>query len=387
MLYDLVLVGGGLSNGLIAYRLAMTRPDLRIALLEADVRVGGNHTWSFHETDLTPAQNEWIAPLVGHSWPAHEVRFGDARRRLSGGYRSIPSDRFAAALETLSPVEIVTGTRIVELRPDGVSIEGGDGFEAAAVVDGRGAIDSPDLTLGFQKFLGQEVRLAEPHGLDHPILMDGTVEQIDGFRFVYVLPLDEESLLIEDTYYADGGDFDPVDLRARIADYAAGSGWRIEAVEREESGVLPIALAGNIDAFWEAGHRRIARAGMRAALFHPTTGYSLPDAVRLADAIAAAPDLAADPLAALTRKLSQDLWRRRGFYRLLNRMLFLAAAPSQRIDVMARFYRLPEPLIARFYAGTTTLADKARILAGRPPVKISRALRALPPAAARKARP
>ena len=386
MPYDLVLVGGGLANGLIAYRLARKRPDLKIALLEAGDRVGGNHTWSFHGTDVTQAQREWVAPLVGHSWPAHEVRFGDRVRRLLGSYHSIPSDRFAAHLGDLASVEIRTGVCATDLRPDGVATEDGPDFEAGAVIDGRGATDSPHLTLGYQKFLGQEVRLAAPHGLDHPILMDGRVEQVDGFRFVYVLPLDTERLLIEDTYYSDGADLDPATLRARLDDYAEAAGWRVEAVEREEQGVLPIALAGDIDGFWQDATPGIARTGMRAALFHPTTGYSLPDAVRLADAIAAAPDLSADPLAALARNLSRGLWRRRGFYRLLNRMLFLAAAPSQRIDVMARFYRLPEPLIARFYAGGTTLADKARILAGRPPVKISRALRAMPAGAAAKAR-
>ena len=31
---DLILVGGGLANGLIAWRLAATRPDVRVLLLE-----------------------------------------------------------------------------------------------------------------------------------------------------------------------------------------------------------------------------------------------------------------------------------------------------------------------------------------------------------------
>jgi lycopene beta-cyclase len=58
-------------------------------------------------------------------------------------------------------------------------------------------------------------------------------------------------------------------------------------------------------------------------------------------------------------------------------MLFDAADPPQRYRVLERFYRLPAPLIARFYAGKSTAFDRARILTGRPPVPISRALRAL----------
>ncbi|MEJ0065044.1 MAG: lycopene cyclase family protein [Caulobacteraceae bacterium] len=72
--------------------------------------------------------------------------------------------------------------------------------------------------------------------------------------------------------------------------------------------------------------------------------------------------------------MSTKVWKGRAFYRLLNRMLFRAAQPDQRYKVLERFYRLPAPLIERFYAGDATLGDKLRILSGKPPVPIGRAL-------------
>jgi lycopene beta-cyclase len=147
--------------------------------------------------------------------------------------------------------------------------------------------------------------------------------------------------------------------------------------EREETGVLPVVIAGDFDAYWRSTGEGIAKAGMRAGLFHPTTGYSLPDAVRLASAIADARDLSAEGLARLTRRHAERAWKARGFYRLLDAMLFRAAEPAQRYRVLERFYRLPEPLIRRFYAGRNTFGDKARILAGKPPVPIGRALSAV----------
>ena len=57
--------------------------------------------------------------------------------------------------------------------------------------------------------------------------------------------------------------------------------------------------------------------------------------------------------------------------------IFDAADPPERYRVLQRFYRLPAPLIARFYAGQSTVLDRIRILAGRPPVSIWRAMRAL----------
>jgi len=134
-------------------------------------------------------------------------------------------------------------------------------------------------------------------------------------------------------------------------------------------------LAGDFDAFWDdlAGQ---PSSGLRAGLFHPTTGYSLPHAVRLAERIAALPDLGAPQLFAAIREEARREWQGQRFFRLLNRMLFLAGRPEQRWRVMQRFYRLPAPLIARFYAGRPRLADKARLLSGKPPVPVAQALAA-----------
>ena len=72
--------------------------------------------------------------------------------------------------------------------------------------------------------------------------------------------------------------------------------------------------------------------------------------------------------------------RKRGFFRLLNRMLFVAAKPDERVGVLSRFYTLPEPLVRRFYAARLTLADQARIVTGKPPIPISAALQSFPAA-------
>ena len=50
---DGILVGGGLANVLIALRLHAERPDKNMLVLEQGSTLGANHTWSFHETDLT----------------------------------------------------------------------------------------------------------------------------------------------------------------------------------------------------------------------------------------------------------------------------------------------------------------------------------------------
>jgi lycopene beta-cyclase len=302
------------------------------------------------------------------------VRFPKFTRALRAPYQSVTAQKLhqAALAQLGGAVRVNSG--IAALDAASISLEGGERLTAACIIDGRGPAPSPGLVLAFQKFVGLEVRLTAPHGETLPVIMDASVSQSDGYRFVYTLPFSADTILIEDTYYADGPELQPETLRARIEAYAASRGWRIAAIMREETGTLPILLGGDIDAFWREAGTGAARIGLRAGLFHPTTGYSLPDAAAVADALAALPLLTTQTVAHLTQACSKRLWQERGFYRMLNRMLFLAAEPDERYKVLQRFYELSEPLIERFYRAASTYTDKARILVGRPPVPIIKAL-------------
>jgi lycopene beta-cyclase len=379
--WDVILVGAGLANGLIAWRLTTARPELRILVVEQATTMGGNHTWSFHDSDLTAAQRAWIAPLVTHRWPGYQVRFPALTRALAGGYNSIASTDFARVIKAALGDSLRLDCAVAAVTPTTVTLASGEVLHGGAVIDGRGVRASTSVALGYQTFLGQELRLTAPHGLTAPIIMDATVAQDGGYRFVYVLPFAPDTLLIEDTHYVDQGHIDPDRLRANIAAYAKAHQWDVVELLREEHGSLPITLAGDFDAYWQelAGQ---PCSGLRAGLFHPTTGYSLPHALRLAERIAAVPDLAAPSLFAAIRAEAQREWRSQGFFRLLNRMLFLAGRADQRWSVMQRFYRLRAPLIARFYAGALNPFDKLRLVSGKPPVPVMQAM-----AAARKTHP
>ena len=375
---DVAIVGGGLAGGLLALALRAKHPDLDLRLLEAGDRVGGLHIWSFFGADVAKADRWLLTPLIGHAWPAYDVAFPAHRRTLGQPYYSIESERLDAAVRAaLAPASLMLGTKVLAVSASAAVLQSGDRVEALGVIDARGAADLSRLELGWQKFLGRELRLDAPHGRDRPVVMDACVAQLDGYRFVYSLPFGPDRMFVEDTYYSDTNKLSAPTVRKRVDTYAAAQGWTVAEAVREETGVLPVALGGDWEAYWRSGGPGVAKAGMRAGLFHPTTGYSLPDAVRTAVAVAGSRDFAGAALHTLTYGLAREAWATRGFYRLLDRMLFRAADPPDRYQVLQRFYRLRPGLISRFYAARSTGADKARIQLGRPPVPVMRAIGAL----------
>lgn len=372
-MFDLILLGGGLANGLIAMCLKQKHPDLNIIILEKEGKLGGNHIWSFYPTDLSRAQLSWVDPLIEYSWSSYEVRFPKVKRILTTGYRTVSSAHFHSILTAELQESVRTGVTVSSVQPNAVTLNDGTILKAKGIIDGRGFRPDANLVLAYQKFWGQIVRLQQPHDLQYPIIMDVEVAQIGGYRFVYVLPLSADRVLIEDTYYSDYPDMNDTAGKDAIQDYARDRGWQIAECLGEETGILPIALGGDIDAYWDSV-AAIPASGLRALLFHATTGYSFPYAVRLADFVATIEDLSTDNLYRKIAHFSKQNWREQKFLRFLNRMLFRAAKPHERWQVLQRFYALNSGLIERFYAGQLSLFDKIRILSGKPPVPVLAAL-------------
>ncbi len=380
---DIAIAGGGLAGGLIALALARRRPELEVVLIEAGERLGGNHRWSWFATDLDAAGNALLAPIARLEWnEGYEVAFPGHARTLSTGYRSIHSPDFAAALEAELPDgAIMTGGQVARLEGGAglgrVVLANGDAIEAGTVIDCRGVGGSRHLAGGWQVFMGRHLRLAAPHGVTRPVIMDATVAQEGGYRFVYVLPFGPNDIFIEDTYYQDAPRLERALLADRIDAYARSHGWHGEVVD-EETGVLPVITDGDFAAFQAEHHAPgVAVAGARGGFVHPLTSYTLPFAVDTALFVADHADLPGPALAEQLAERARRHWQATRLYRMLGAMLFGAALPEERFRVFERHYKLGQPLIERFYAARSTRADAMRVLVGKPPVRIHRALAAL----------
>jgi lycopene beta-cyclase len=232
------------------------------------------------------------------------------------------------------------------------------------------------LQLGWQKFVGRVYHFADGHRVVRPVIMDARVEQIDGYRFLYFLPLSANELLIEDTYYSSTSLLDRSALHERLEEAARQLGAGSFSLISEEAGVLPIVMGGSLNDLWPRADS-IPRLGLHGGFFNPTTSYSLPDALANAALLADQRDFSANAIFVLLRGKAEKLWRQRRLFQLLNRMLFRAAEPGDRYRILEHFYRLQPAVIARFYAASLTPLDKFKILSGKPPVPIGRALSAM----------
>ncbi|PKB26004.1 lycopene beta-cyclase [Novosphingobium kunmingense] len=372
-----VIVGGGLAGALAALCLAQRRPDVPMLLLEADERFGGNHTWSFFDSDVPEEARDLIAALNPVRWPRHTVAFPGRRREFDFAYNAVTSGALDALVRDRLPRNAWrTGAAVASLDADGVTLASGERIAALGVIDARGPDGPmPGLDLGWQCFVGIEFAARAPDP-SCATVMDATLPQIDGYRFVYVLPMADDKVLVEDTYYTDGPDLDVAEVADRVRTLAAERGLSGPEL-RQEHGVLPILIGGDPDAFWPKGDP-IPRLGMRGGFFHATTGYSFGLALQNAVTLSRGSEsFDSAALAEWSRGRFERHWQAMRFFRVLNRMLFRAAPPLERYRVFEHFYRLPIALVARFYGGVPTAADKLRILSGKPPVAIGAALKAL----------
>jgi lycopene beta-cyclase len=381
--FDYALVGGGLQAGLIALALRAAQPSARVAIVERETRLGGEHLWSFHAGDVPPAARAFVEPLVVRRWPRWRAAFPGLDRTFQRPYASVTSTRLhevvSRSIVTHAESALLLGAEARRVSAHEVELVGGRVLSAGLVIDARGPERARlEGRVAFQKFVGLELELERPlegDAADTATVFDATVEQTDGFRFFYVLPFAPDRVLVEETFYADGASLDRAALRASILAYAEARGLRVRAVVREERGVLPLPVERFTPPAESDGGSPLV-AGYAGGFFHPTTGYSLPVAARVAAIVGAhAPEHAALALAPERARVE----RQARFCTLLNRLLFRAIAPESRRNVLERFHTLPEETVLRFYALETTPADRARILCGRPPrgMSLRRALATL----------
>lgn len=361
---DVAFVGGGLHASLAVLALRDRRPELTTVVVEANEQLCGNHTWSFHTTDVPQAAWAWLHPVIAHRWPTYEVAFPSGTRQMLLGYATVTSESLAAAA-TRAAHRVRVGRTAVDIGPRHVVLDDGSRIDADLVIDARGPASGHWARAAWQSFVGLEIETTTDHPWSRPIVMDTRVSQRGGLRFMYVLPFTSRRVLIEDTAFSTEP-VDPAELRAGALAYAAAHGLERARTVREEVGALPLPLDVPRSEPVAPGASPL-RAGYAGGWFHPTTGYSVPAALRFALALA---EGAPHDLTSVARAADAHA-AQATFFRRLNRLWFDAIAPDERWRLLERFHRQSTGAIGRFYAGEMTTADRLAFFVGRPPAGLS----------------
>jgi len=386
---DVIIAGGGLSGGLLALRLALAHPDLRVLLLEREAHLGGNHTWGFQTAGDT---EPWLASVMTKSWDRFEVRFPKTDRAIPIRHSVIRSADFHKGIVKHLGHGVRLGCAVRKISDNEVVTAEGQTLRAPLVVDATGIHQDQiqknrffDAPCAWMKYIGFDLKLDKPHGLSLPVLMDARVPQMDGFRYFSVTPIDDTNLFVQECYLSSNPELNFERILRSILSYGERNGWAIHStslpVLHKQQVAIPLPLKtfpadqvkqGSKDIAVE-GEDFVARTPLQISAaqgwYHSSSGQAVSDATRVAEFIATRPRLRTGPVRAELRHFRKDWVEQQRFYRTFNRLVFQAVEPSLRHIAFDRLMGLKEDVIGRFQEGTSTKADAAKILGVKPPVR------------------
>jgi len=372
VIYSHLILGAGASGLSLAWYLLEAGVEGPIALVDRRATYRNDRTWCFWDVEPTPFND-----LATHAWPLWSVidDRGFAADRGSGRYRYLrirAIDFYRRALDRLAsddrvdlyldePIHArrVLGDRVEVETPNG-PIRGRLAFDSARPPAHLAESSPAGRVALVQHFLGQTVRASGPvFDTDRPILMDFRVDQRDGPRFVYVLPLSPDVALVENTYLFPA----PVSAsrhRIEISEYL-GKWFGLGAFEviEEESGRIPMTVGRPRS---EPGSPLVP-IGLAGGAARPSSGYAFlriqRQTRRLAETIAAGRTTEPpEPGRVAPRK-----------YDFLDAVFLQALAdrPADAPRLFARMFDRVEPdALVRFLADRGRPRDDARLIASLP---------------------
>lgn len=301
LLVDLAVVGAGPAGRAIAHRGALA--GLQVALIAPDVDARWKPTYAAWADDLP----DWLDPSAITARSPTVAVYTPARRVLDRAYVTLGTAELQDSL-TLDGVA-VHPHRADVVGSDRVVLGDGAVVRARNVVDARGLHDR-EAPAQTAYGIVVERSVAEPL-LDDAgaILMDWRGAQDDPTpTFLYVIPLDDDRVLLEETCLAAAPAMSIKELRGRLTARLGRYGVNTDELAVSATEKVHFSLLDTARQPWEPG--RPLRFGAAGGMLHPATGYSVAESLSAADSLIAAVATGDDPARALWP------WQARAVYRL-----------------------------------------------------------------------
>lgn len=377
--YDFIIAGGGMAGLSLAYYLSQSPlRDRSILILEREAKTSNDRTWCFWDRKRVPSRSEREPKGVSKSTPFESILFRSwDTASFHGTTYTGPIDMGAYQYKMLRGIDFyefvqqelakhptierkqATINRIKDTPQGGFVIADDEPYIADYVFDSTFLLklDQPENHNLLQHFKGWVIR-TERACFDPqlPEIMDFRVAQHGDCRFMYVLPFDERTALVEFTLFNDklltSGEYE-VELLQYIDQFLKPGAYQISETEQ---GVIPMSD----EAASEVPSEHIIRIGTSGGYTKASTGYTFQRTQRYLQTIV-------QNLVKTGKPYRPAPWFARRFK--LYDSIFLNVLEKHRHpadDIFTRVYTENPGRVFTFLDEETSLADELRLFTTMP---------------------
>jgi len=361
--YDIAFAGAGLAALSLAVRLAALPDPPRIMLIDPRREPVRDRTWCYWQLHDTPFDS--AITRRWHRWAVRTPTAGTVTAAtVHTPYVRIPADQFHhLALEKLSAcpqVEFIRGVsvRTIDHHPVHTTLHLSDGQHITAAWTFDSRPPENNKAPWRQIFRGLELHSPEAN-LDTTTvtLMDFQSADSGGIRFFYVLPLDPQTALVEDTWLVPSEKsltFSNEEILSYARKNLSATTWQ---VRHQEEGNLPMGLIRDLKI-----KNRIIPWGTAAGAVRTSSGYAFSRIQRASETMTQYWSQHRSPDPAITHESKLLAWMDRVFLRAMTRHPERVPAYFTRL-----FDRVPPDTLIRFLESEPRPADILQVMRALPP--------------------
>lgn len=360
---DFIICGGGMAGLSLAYYLQNSQlSNASILIIEPQEKNKNDRTWAFWEAKKGTFEN-----ILYRKW--NTVNFRDASNKIQKldignyQYKLLRGIDFYNFIHT----ELRKSSNIQFLKDSVINIEDTDEYAIVKTATGQTykanfvfdstyklKLNIPKNHNLLQHFKGLVIR-SEKAVFDPalPEMMDFGVEQYNECRFMYVLPFDEYTAIVEYTLFTERlleeKEYDAelkkyISEKLQIPDYQ---------VIEEEFGIIPMSD----EATNEFPSKHVVRIGTAGGYTNPSTGYTFQNTQKRLKTLVEQLEKTGSPV------IKTSWFQKRFFFYASVLLNVLEQKRLPAAEVFARLYeRNPASQIFKFLDGETNLWEEIKIM-------------------------
>ena len=360
--YDYIIAGGGMSGLSLAYYLTLSPlRDRSVLIIDKEIKNNNDRTWCFWERGDGPFE-----PILFRKWSTVDfygttmsgpLNMGEYQYKMLRGIDFY--DHVRAHLAKFPNIEFRQGTinRLKDTADGGFLIVDDEPVMAEYVFDSTYLMNlkKPKHHNLLQHFKGWVITTEKPcFDVNHPRMMDFRVAQEGDCRFLYVLPFNKKTAMVEYTIFNDHL-LEPAQYEAALRTYIdtyldAGT----YTISETEFGVIPMSD----ESVPENPARHIVRIGTSGGYTKPSTGYTFQRTQQYLRELVAM-------LAATGKPERRKSWFMKPFKGWLDSVLLNVLQNNRHsaADIFTQLYqRNPPERVFRFLDEDTSLWEDIRIM-------------------------